>query len=366
MMAVASEASTTATSRDLVVVEHLTTEIDTPRGTVRPIDDVSLTVRRGETLGLVGETGSGKSLLIKSIMGLLPPGGRISHQSAVIFDGADLSRLNQRELTAYWGSQIALVPQDPATSLNPVRKIGDQISDSLRRHLGMSKKNAWERGAELLDQVGIASAKSRLELYPHEMSGGMRQRVLIAIAISLRPRLLVADEPTTALDVTIQSQILDLIDSLKNEIGMSVILVSHDLALVAGRSDRVAVMYGGKMIEQLPSSDLGNRERHPYTVGLLRSHPDIDAASSGDLATIPGEPPDILNRPVGCPFAPRCDRALAECAIQKPDLVAVPARSDHHIACFNPVAQAPSAAKLLSVEAATAVGVPAMDSKEMA
>lgn len=325
-----------ATIPDLVTVENLTTEIETPRGTVKPIDDVSLTIRRGETLGLVGETGSGKSLLIRSIMGLLPPGGRIAPGSKVMFDGTDLTQLQERHLRTFWGKQIALVPQDPSTSLNPVRRIGDQISDSLRRHLGMTKKEAWIRSAELLDQVGIASAKSRLDLYPHEMSGGMRQRVLIASAIALSPRLLVADEPTTALDVTIQSQILDLIDALKAEIDMSVILVSHDLALVAGRSDRVAVMYGGKVIEQLRSEDLGRHEKHPYTVGLLASHPDIDAASSGDLATIPGEPPDILNRPLGCPFGPRCTRAQDRCATEMPPLEAGGQHAHHLVACFNP------------------------------
>jgi peptide/nickel transport system ATP-binding protein len=321
---------------DLVVVDRLTTDIDTSRGTVRPIDDVSLTIRAGETLGLVGETGSGKSLLIKSVMGLLPEGGRIDPRSRVLFDGTDLTRLGPRQLRQFWGRQIALVPQDPATSLNPVRKIGDQIADGLRRQLGMSRQAAIERSVELLDQVGIASARSRLSLYPHEMSGGMRQRVLIAIAISLRPRLLVADEPTTALDVTIQSQILDLIDAMKAEIGMSVILVSHDLALVAGRSDRVAVMYGGKLIERLPSAALGRAERHPYTVGLLGSHPDIDATPGGDLPTIPGEPPDILNRPAGCPFSPRCANALPRCATEMPPLMVTDGVPEHVVSCFNP------------------------------
>lgn len=332
-----SAANNAQAGGDLVVVDRLTTDIDTARGRVRPIDNVSLTIGAGETLGLVGETGSGKSLLIKSIMGLLPPGGRISDQSRVMFDGRDLTRLRPSELRRYWGPQIALVPQDPATSLNPVRKIGDQISDALRFHLGMSTKDAAKRGVELLDQVGIASARSRLALYPHEMSGGMRQRVLIAIAISLRPRLLVADEPTTALDVTIQSQILDLIDALKKEIGMSVVLVSHDLALVAGHSDRVAVMYGGKLVEQLPSETLTNAGRHPYTVGLLGSHPDIDSRSGGDLPTIPGEPPDILGRPAGCPFSPRCANALLTCADEMPALEQVAHSERHLLACFNPV-----------------------------
>ena len=331
------EGDTTAAGVDLVVVDRLTTDISTARGSVRPIDDVSLTIRRGETLGLVGETGSGKSLLIKSIMGLLPPGGRISATSSVVFEGTDLTKLGERELRSYWGRQIALVPQDPATSLNPVRRIGDQIADSLKYHLGMSHKESLARGAELLDQVGIASARSRLNLYPHEMSGGMRQRVLIAIAISLRPRLLVADEPTTALDVTIQSQILDLLDALKLEIGMSVVLVSHDLALVAGRSDRIAVMYGGRLVEMLPSADLGVRQRHPYTDGLLSSHPDIDSATGGELATIPGEPPDILHRPAGCPFAPRCSNAIEECAVAMPGLVQAGSSDQHLVACHNPV-----------------------------
>jgi len=325
------------TNDALVQVHHLTTEISTSRGVVRPIENVSLEVNRGETLGVVGETGSGKTMLVRSIMGLLPPGGRIATESRVDFDGVDLSKLSPARLRPYWGRDIALVPQDPATSLNPVRRIGDQIADSLRHHQGMSRKDAHARGAELLDQVGIASAKSRLKLYPHEMSGGMRQRVLIAIAISLKPRLLVADEPTTALDVTIQRQILDLIDALKSDIGMSVILVSHDLSLVAGHSDRVAVMYGGKLVEEIDSGGLALHTRHPYTHGLMQSHPDIDSVRGLDLPTIPGEPPDILNRPKGCPFSPRCSRALDLCAHDMPPLLAVESRSGHLLACHNPV-----------------------------
>lgn len=321
---------------DLVVVDHLTTDIDTPRGTVRPIDDVSLTVGRGETLGVVGETGSGKSLLIRSIMGLVPPGSHFGPDSRVVFDGVDLCGLTPKQLRAYWGKEIALVPQDPATSLNPVRRIGDQICDSLRFHLGMSKKEAETRAAELLDQVGIASARSRLKLYPHELSGGMRQRVLIAIAIALGPKLLVADEPTTALDVTIQNQILDLIDALKVEIGMSVIVVSHDLALVAGRSDRIAVLYGGRLVEQIDSAELTTGRRHPYTYGLLQSHPDLDSPQGADLDTIPGEPPDILHRPSGCPFSPRCERATEQCTTVTPALVDLGGARPHQVACYHP------------------------------
>lgn len=335
----------------LVRVERLTTTIETPRGVVRPLDDISLTIGRGETLGVVGETGSGKSILIKSIMGLLPAGGSIDESSRVVFDGTDLTRLSPKQLRGYWGRDIALVPQDPGTSLNPVRRIGDQLADSMRHHMGMSRRDALTRSCELLDQVGIASARSRLKLYPHELSGGMRQRVLIAMAISLSPRLLVADEPTTALDVTIQSQILDLIDALKEDIGMSVVLVSHDLSLVAGRADRVAVMYGGKIVEELPSEHLHRSHAHPYTVGLLRSHPDIDAVIDGDLFTIPGEPPDILRRPIGCPFAPRCGSATEVCVDRMPEVVE--AGPGHRVACHHPVGSTrPSGtAQPLTVEA---------------
>ncbi|MGV2984209.1 ABC transporter ATP-binding protein [Microbacterium sp. AGC85] len=332
-----SEPEATERETALVVVNDLTTEIDTARGVVRPIDGVSLSIKAGETFGLVGETGSGKSLLIRSIMGLLPAGGKILPESSVVFEGVDLTTLNARKLRSYWGRSIAMIPQDPATSLNPVRKIGDQISDSLRRRLGMSRKEAWTQAADLLDQVGIASARSRLSLYPHEMSGGMRQRVLIAIAISMKPKLLVADEPTTALDVTIQRQILDLITALKEENGMSVILVSHDLSLVSGHSDTVAVMYGGKLVETMPSADLGARDRHPYTVGLLASHPDITAPSGLDLPTIPGEPPDILRRPSGCPFRERCGNAQSVCAERMPALVPDGDTSGHLLACHNPM-----------------------------
>ena len=317
-----------------MIVEHLTTDISTPRGSVRPIDDVSLTIGRGETLGIVGETGSGKTLLIRSIMGLLPSESSFTPESKVLFDGVDLSRLSPKQLRSYWGKEISLIPQDPATSLNPVRRIGTQIADPLRRHLGLSKKDALARAVELLDQVGIASAKSRLGLYPHELSGGMRQRVLIAIAIALRPKLLVADEPTTALDVTIQSQILDLIDQLKSEVGMSVVFVSHDLALVAGRSDRVAVMYGGKLVELIDSTELTAGRRHPYTYGLLQSNPDLDSPLGADLKTIPGEPPDILHRPSGCPFSPRCARAEDRCATDMPPLTQC--GTGHLVACHNP------------------------------
>jgi peptide/nickel transport system ATP-binding protein len=325
------ESSTTGPT--LVEVTNLTLKIDTPRGTVKPIEQVNVVVRRGETLGVVGETGSGKSMLIRSIMGLLPVGGYFDDESRVTFDGVDITRFSDAKLRRLWGKRIALVPQDPGTSLNPVRRIGDQMSDTLRHQGGMSRKEAYARSAELLDRVGIASAGSRLKLYPHELSGGMRQRILIAIAISLAPELLVADEPTTALDVTVQSQIMALIDDLKREMNMSVVLVSHDLSLVGGHSDRVAVMYGGKLVEEMPGNMLSRDSRHPYTAGLLRSHPDLIHSTSGDLATIAGEPPDILHRPPGCPFQPRCDHSSNACG-GMPRTVAVDA--GHFVACHHP------------------------------
>ena len=240
----------------LLQVTDLVTEIKTPTGTVRPVDGVNLTLDRGEMLGIVGESGSGKTMLVRSIMGLMPANAHLAPPGRVTFDGRDITTLGDRERRSLWGKRIALIPQDPATSLNPVRKVGIQVMDTLRRHGNMSKGDARRAAARLLGDVGIADPEKRLALYPHEMSGGMRQRVLIAIAIANSPEMLIADEPTTALDVTIQRQILDLIDTLRRERNIGVLLISHDLAVVAGRSDRVVVMYGGRLVESLPSRAL--------------------------------------------------------------------------------------------------------------
>lgn len=320
-------------------VNDLVMEIETPRGAVRPVNGASLTLSRGELVGIVGETGSGKSMLVRSIMGLLPPNAAVDAQSSIRFDGEELVGLPMARRREMWGSKIALIPQDPATSLNPVRKVGTQICDTLRRRGGLTRKEARARAAELLHEVGIADPVKRLGLYPHEMSGGMRQRVLIAIALANSPDLLIADEPTTALDVTIQRQILDLIDDLRHSHNVGVLLISHDLSVVAGRSDRVLVLYGGRLIEMLPSRSLVNGSRHPYTRGLLLSHPSIDAEPRVDLPTIPGEPPDISARSdEGCPFGPRCLNRLAICQSAMPDLLQVGQRpGEHLLACHNPI-----------------------------
>jgi peptide/nickel transport system ATP-binding protein len=329
----------------LLEVRDLVTEIDTPKGPVRPVDGVTLSLARGEMLGIVGESGSGKTVLVRSIMGLLPDRASLRPPGRIHFDGRDITDLTPSDRRDLWGKRIALIPQDPATSLNPVRKVGVQIMDTLRRHGGLSRSDARKQAARLLGDVGIADPERRLDLYPHEMSGGMRQRVLIAIAIANSPDMLIADEPTTALDVTIQRQILDLIDTLRREHNIGVLLISHDLSVVAGRSDRVVVMYGGKLVESLRSHQLVEGGRHPYTRGLLESEPDIAAPPRVMLRTIPGEPPDIRSRHrQGCPFRPRCHNALDVCATVMPPLVSPPlpdqAAHDgagHLVACHNPV-----------------------------
>lgn len=322
-----------------LTVRGLRTTIDTPRGRICPVNDVSFTLRRGQTLGVVGESGSGKSQLVRSILGLLAPSASIAPESQVLLGDVDLTKLSLSDLRRVWGRDIALVPQDPVTSLNPVRKIGAQVADPLRRHAKMSRKQAAERAAELLSMVGIADPKKRLDLYPHEMSGGMRQRVLIATAVALSPKLLIADEPTTALDVTVQRQILDLIDGLRQSQGMAVILVSHDLGVVAGRADEVAVMYGGRMVEMLPGSDLSRSSKHPYTRGLLSCRPELEGEAQRDLDVIPGQPPDLAKPLPGCPFEPRCPNRLDICSDVNPSLVQV-GKSQQRFACHNPVAEA--------------------------
>jgi peptide/nickel transport system ATP-binding protein len=326
-------------SEALVQVRDLRTEIDTPRGLVTPVRGVSFDLKHGEMLGIVGETGSGKSLTVRSVMGLLPVGARYAPESRVDIDGVEITTAGPERLRGIWSRDIALIPQDPTTSLNPVRKIGAQIVDVVKRDPEVPKKGRRDRAAELLRSVGIADAGRRLDLYPHELSGGMRQRVLIAMAIALSPKLLIADEPTTALDVTVQRQILELIDDLRHRNDTSVILVSHDLSVIGQYSDRVAVMYGGRIVETMPAEGLHHVSRHPYTHGLLVSHPTIDAPPRVDLPTIGGEPPDIRNVPAGCPFAPRCERAESRCTDENPPLLPEEIDAPHRLACFSPVPQ---------------------------
>jgi oligopeptide transport system ATP-binding protein len=289
--------------------------------TIRALDGVSFDLRRGETLGIVGESGSGKSVTSLSIMRLIPtPPGRIV-SGDVRFHGRSLLSAPVSELRSIRGKRIAMIFQDPMTSLNPFMRVSAQLMEVTRLHLRHSRAEAREHAIHMLETVGIPDARSRVDAYPHEFSGGMRQRVMIAMALSCRPEVLIADEPTTALDVTIQAQILDLIRTLKRDTGTSVILIMHDLGIVAGMADRVIVMYAGRIMESATVGDLFARPGHPYTKGLLRSVPDPAGSQHGELYQIPGSPPDVSRPAVGCPFAPRCHMAVDICRDTFPPLV---------------------------------------------
>ncbi|WP_027930157.1 ABC transporter ATP-binding protein [Amycolatopsis thermoflava] len=318
----------------LLAVHDLHTDFRTSRGAVRAVDGVSFQLDEGECLGIVGESGSGKSVLVRTVMDLLPATASVGAGSRIEWRGRDILSLPPAEARKLWGPQLAMIFQDPATSLNPVRRIGDQIADPQRQHLGRGRKAAREAAADLLAQVGIADPVRRLRQYPHELSGGMRQRVMIAIALSCEPRLLIADEPTTALDVTVQRQILELLRTLQQERGMSMILISHDLGVVAGHTDRVAVMYAGRMVESAETKDLFRAVRHRYTDGLLRSTPRVEFAPHTRLEAIPGRPPDLVDPPPGCRFAPRCAHALDRCRERVPQLTDI--GGGHLVACHNP------------------------------
>lgn len=316
-----------------LVVEDVVTEITTPRGIIRPVDQVSFTVEEGETLGIVGESGSGKSVLVRSIMGLLPRSG-VAVTGRVSFGGVDLLG-PRRRVKKLWGTEIAMVFQDPMTALNPTKRIGDHLTESLRHHLRLGRRAAEQQAIVLLDQVGIPDARRRLRQYPHELSGGMRQRVTIAVALACEPRLLIADEPTTALDVTVQHQILDLLGDLQRDRGMTMILVTHDLGVVAGRTKRLAVMYAGKIVESAPTRDVFHEHRHPYTEGLLASIPRIEQPSQTHLAAMEGRPPGLLDLPSGCRFASRCAYVVDPCRESDPSLEV--SASGHAVACWAPV-----------------------------
>lgn len=308
-------------NREVILeVRNLRTEFDTQDGVVHAVNGISYKLHKGETLGIVGESGCGKSVSVMSIMRLLPsPPARIV-EGEVLFMGRDLLKLSEAEMRSIRGSQIAMVFQDPMTSLNPVLTIGYQLMEPLQLHLGMSKEEARERAAELLRLVGIPEAEKRLDDYPHQFSGGMRQRVMIAMALACNPTLLIADEPTTALDVTIQAQIVDLVKQLRDQFGMALIWITHDLGVVAGLADRVIVMYAGYIVEDAPVDDLYENPRHPYTKGLLASLPRMDGNPGERLETIEGLPPDLINLPKGCPFAARCKYAKDICHEQNPPL----------------------------------------------
>ena len=320
----------TSANGNLLEVKDLRTYFETEDGVVKAVDGVSFEVRQGETLGIVGESGSGKSVANLSLMRLIaePPGKIVS--GSIAFRGRDILKLSPREVRAIRGKQIAMIFQDPMTSLNPFMRISRQLMEVTQLHLGHSKQQAREHAIRMLEVVGIPDAEARLESYPHEFSGGMRQRVMIAMALSCQPELLIADEPTTALDVTIQAQILELIKRLKGETGASVILVTHDLGVVAGMTDHIIVMYAGKVFEQAPTSELFEQPGNPYTRGLLRSVPD-PAAEQGKLYQIPGQPPDLARLPSGCPFAPRCERVQEICRREFPPFVQL--TSEHYSLC---------------------------------
>jgi oligopeptide transport system ATP-binding protein len=315
---------------NLLEVRDLRTYFDTEDGVVKAVDGISFRLKRGETLGIVGESGSGKSVTNLSIIRLIPdPPGKIV-SGEVVFNGQDILLLPPEAVRKIRGRRIAMIFQDPMTSLNPFLKISRQLMEMTRLHLGHTKAQAYEHAIQMLETVGIPEARSRVDDYPHEFSGGMRQRVMIAMALSCKPELLIADEPTTALDVTIQAQILELIKKLKHETGTSVILITHDLGVVAGMTDHVIVMYAGKIFEQAKTTELFAKPGNPYTKGLLRSVPD-PTCEQGNLYQIPGSPPDVAHLKPGCPFAPRCERAEDICRREFPPFVAL--TPDHHSLC---------------------------------
>ena len=319
----------------LLEVRDIRTQFPTPRGVLNAVDGVSFDLDRGRTLGIVGESGSGKSVLSRSIMGLLP--GTAERFGEVRFEGREITGLSGADYRALWGKEMAMIFQDPMTALNPVMRIGKQITESLRFHLEMNKDEARETAVALLRAVKIPEADKRFKAYPHEMSGGMRQRVVIAVALACGPKLLFADEPTTALDVTVQAQILDLLAEQQRERYMAMILVTHDLGVVAGRADEIAVMYAGRIVEQAPTDVLFREMRMPYTEALLAAIPKLEDPSHTRLTAIGGRPPDLANPPKGCPFAPRCPYARERCHEERPELVQSPTNPAHRYACFYPV-----------------------------
>ena len=322
------------TNAPLLELTDLKTHFKTERGLVRAVDGVTLSLKRGEALGVVGESGSGKTVLSRSIMGLLPSTA-VNHGS-VKFAGQEILGLGSKQMRHLWGAEMSMVFQNPLNSLNPLMKIGKQITESLKLHLNMDKTSAKATAVQLLRDVRIPEPEQRLNQYPHELSGGMRQRVMIAIALACGPTVLFADEPTTALDVTVQAQILDLINEQRRDRNMSVILVTHDLGVVAGHTDQIAVMYGGKLVEHAPTKTLFANMKMPYTKSLLRSIPKLNDPSHTRLATIPGRPPDLVNPPQGCNFAPRCLYAQPKCLVEEPPLTQADDPS-HVYACWYPV-----------------------------
>jgi len=314
----------------LLEVNHLKTEFQLKHGTVNAVNDMSFSIDKGEILAIVGESGSGKSVTSLSVMGLLQSPGKVS-QGEILFKGEDLLKKSTKEMQTIRGDQISMIFQEPMTSLNPVYRIKDQIMESIMTHMKLSKKEALKRTIEMLDTVGIPSPKERANDYPHQMSGGMRQRVMTAMALACRPELLIADEPTTALDVTIQAQILELLYQMREKFNMAVLLITHDLGVVSEAADRVIVMYCGQIVEEADVKSLFANPMHPYTLGLLRSIPRLEDESDEHLYMIKGMVPDPLNMPVGCPFSDRCDRCMERCHREMPELLEQDGR---RVRCF--------------------------------
>lgn len=317
---------------DILKVEGLETQFHTQDGTVHAVNGVSFQLKEGETLGIVGESGCGKSVTMMSMIRLIPsPPGKVVAGRA-LYAGKDLLKLSDDEIRKTRGSQISVIFQDPMTSFNPVLTIGRQLIEPLEIHMGMSQKQAYERAADMLAMVGIPNARERLNDYPHQFSGGMRQRAMIAMALVCTPQVLIADEPTTALDVTIQAQIVELVKRLRDELGMSMIWITHDLGIIAGLAHRVAVMYAGYIIEEAPVKELYSNPEHPYTLGLLESLPRMDDTSHRRLASIDGLPPVLFEKPHYCPFAPRCRYVRERCWQENPPLIQV--APEHFAACW--------------------------------
>lgn len=313
----------------LLEVKDLRVEFTTPDGNVTAVNDLNFSLEQGQTLGIVGESGSGKSQTVFAIMGLLAKNGIISGSAK--FEGREILNLSEKELNRIRAEQIAMIFQDPMTSLNPYMKVSEQLMEVLMLHKGMSRTQAFEESVKMLDAVKIPEARQRMTMYPHEFSGGMRQRVMIAMALLCRPKLLIADEPTTALDVTVQAQIMELLNDLKSDFNTSIIMITHDLGVVAGSCDKVLVMYAGRTMEYGDINDIFYRPSHPYTEGLLRAIPRLDTEGE-DLPTIPGNPPNLLRLPVGCPYQERCHRVLSRCKQESPLLM--PFAQDRLRACF--------------------------------
>jgi peptide/nickel transport system ATP-binding protein len=349
---------------DLLTAEDVVVRFHTKKGVVHAVEGVSLTVRAGEVLAVVGESGSGKTVFTRRLMGLVSGGRGTEVSGTVTYNGTKLTELSSKELSKFWGAEIALILQDPMTSLNPVKRIGEQLTETILLHMRVTKKEAQDRAVELLRAVGLSEPERRVRQYPHELSGGMRQRVTIAIALSCNPRLLLADEPTTALDVTVQAQILDLLADLQARTRMSMLLVTHDLRVVRSRSDRIAVMYAGRIVETAPTPELFAEPKMPYTEALMNAVPPIAGPNHVRLQVIPGRPPNLIDPPAGCKFSPRCPYAQEKCLTDEPPLRDV-GSGEHQYRCWYPVGSPEGAeARARNVERGTsAAGTPV--TKEM-